>query len=682
MSERDAVPLLEEGHALGDDEHVFMLEDDAQYVMPQRPTRYLYAPMSYEQAMTPQRPKWHPLYWYAFVKEHWHIVDSLRPPDRFYSAMERVGTTLRVLWPQNRMHQTILIVISLWIMLSYTSWAVSESLPKRKVNMTATLDYATQLSEKLESTVLEPRPGDGHEAEKPEWRRLRCFSTRRPLRFSDAIACQEHWNFTMPAFPHVDSLTSTDHSYIHVNPVIHESQGWYPSKRYKVPLNDFSTRPSARAPANIYVVSRDVSESDALRDKILVDVIATHDKNAWPLLTHAYVAKMSHSLFSEGLAIVTHQRPHAVYSDPHHDPLRFDIVVSLPSHQPIAGLAIDMREGNIDVLTETAFASAKRIRHLAYHRPKTLLEWMYESFKDMELTAAELKAALRIRDQEHFFGSLNMHTQYGNIYVNGRIRSTSEIIAKVMHGMIDCAAQLYANYVYMTAEKGQLSLMERASIYASKLLHLSTSNGSIVSEPSCSMYGSKTVVSTNNGSVTGSALWHANFSMAMSAPHGHIDAAVAVHKPALVDVPYDDFLRTAQGRRVEAQFTAHGNVSVKYVDQAPGVPLKSAVSSEVGQVSVVHHPNYEGKLRVQGVQVLLNSSQMPTGRHLAPLDDHRSESPAWLASHVLWDEQARGPAPQVDPSTPVHLEPGKSPLDYGAESAASSKEGTASIYVT
>ena len=682
MPERDAVPLLEEGHALGDDEHVSMLEEDAQYVMSPRPTRYLYAPMSYEQAMTPQRPMWHPLYWYAFAKEHWHIVDSLRPPEHFYSAISRVGTTLRVLWPQNRMHQTILIVIALWIMLSYTSWAVSESLPRRKVDISAKLDYATRLSEELESSILEPRPGDGHEAERPEWRRLRCFSTRRPLRFSDAIACQEHWNFTMPAFPHVDSLTSTDHAYLHINPVINEAQGWYPSKRQEASSDDFANRPSPRAPADIYVVSRDVSESDPLRDKILVDVIATHDKNAWPLLTHAYVAKMSHSLFSEGLAIVTHQRPHGLYSHPNHDPLRFDILVSIPSHQPIAGLSIDMREGNIDVLTETAFANAKRIRHLAYHRPKTLLEWMYQSFKDMELTAAELKAAFRIRDQEHFFGSLTLHTQYGHIYVNGHIRSTSEIIAKVMHGVIDSAAQLYANFIYMTTEKGRISLLERASAHASKLLHLSTSDGSIESKPGSIMYGTKAVVTANNGSVTGPALWHANFSLAMSAPHGHIDAAVAVQKPALVDVPYDDFLRTEQGRRVEAQFAAHGNVSIKYVEQTPGVPLKSTASSEVGHVNVVHDSNYEGKLRVQGAQVHLSSSQMPLGRHLAPVDDHRSESPAWLASHVVWDEQARGPAPKMDPSTPVHLEPGKSPLDYGAESHATSKEGTASIFVT
>ena len=67
MPERDAVPLLEEGHALGDDEHVSMLEEDAQYVMSPRPTRYLYAPMSYEQAMTPQRPMWHPLYWLSLI---------------------------------------------------------------------------------------------------------------------------------------------------------------------------------------------------------------------------------------------------------------------------------------------------------------------------------------------------------------------------------------------------------------------------------------------------------------------------------------------------------------------------------------------------------------------------------------------------------------------------------------
>ena len=78
MTQRDADPLLEEG---ADDDHVFMLDDDAQYVMPQ-PRRYLYAPISYEQAMRPQRSKWDFMYWYELAREYRHILDMFRPSDR------------------------------------------------------------------------------------------------------------------------------------------------------------------------------------------------------------------------------------------------------------------------------------------------------------------------------------------------------------------------------------------------------------------------------------------------------------------------------------------------------------------------------------------------------------------------------------------------------------------------
>lgn len=680
MPERDHAPLLEEGQ--GDDDHVYMLEDDAQYVMSERPTRYLYAPMSYEQAMAPQRSKWDPMYWYAIAKEHRHILDLLRPPEQLRIWIGRIGSGARMLWPQNRMHQTILIVFGLWILLSYVNWEVSEAVPKRHNEMTmGHHDYSAHLDEQLNDHPLKPRPGDGKEVERANWRHIRCYSMRRPLRYSDAFMCQQHWNFSMTAMPREDSLSSTDHSYIYVNPVLGDARDWYPQRRSANDL--FKTRPDARAPAHVYIVSRNVTDDDPRRNEILVDVIATHDKNAWPLLTHAYVAKMSHGMFSDGLMILTNQPPHATYYEPHHDPLRFDILVSLPARMPVSGLSIDMREGHVYFLTNSAFANAKRIVRLVRGWPRTLFDWMYQSYKNFDLTSEEKHSVHTLMHQDHFFGRLNMHTQYGSIFLHGTIRASSEIIAKATHGVIEVAAEMYASFIYFLVGHGDVALRKPSQLSAHKIAHMEVQHGLVKSEEAVDVHGSKTTVKTHDGAIGGMALWHANFSMSMSATNGAIDAHVAVEKPMLVDVPYDDFLRTEQGRRVETMFDAHsGDVHVQYMSHTPGVPLKSIATSDTGSVDVALAANYEGRLRVQGASVAMNPSGMPAGRHFGPVDAHQAESPAWINGTVVWDSSARPASPPLPPEMPVHLEPGKTPLDYGAESIAISNAGKASMFIT
>ena len=677
MTQRDADPLLEEG---ADDDHVFMLDDDAQYVMPQ-PRRYLYAPISYEQAMRPQRSKWDLMYWYELAREHRHILDMFRPSDRVKAAVSRVYAALCVLWPQNRMHQTILIVFSLWILLSYANWAVSEALPKsKKEDLMVYWDFGSRLQHDLENITLEPRPGHGTIAQRADWRFLRCYSTHRPLRFVDAVACQKHWNFTMVAFPANDSLQSTDHSYIYVNPVLKEALDWYPTKRADEDA-DFQARPSAKAPANVYIVSHATPEADPMQNHIFVDVIATYDKQAWPLFAHAFVAKMSHGLFSEGLEIVTDERPVADYSSPGHDPLRFDILVSVPAGHPISGLSIDMNEGDVHVLTQYAFEEAKRIRRLANGQQRSVFSWLYfQKDDDVVLSPAEFAQMQQLAAHEHFFGHLNMYTRYGGMYLAGYLCASSEIIARAVHGVVQSASNLLANDIYLWTEKGDVTLLPNATVYANSLLHMASHTGSIVSHNQTEVFGTKTTVKTHDGSIEGPALWHANFSLAMQSENGPIDAAVSVEKPQLMYVPYDDFLRTEQGRRVETQFHTHsGAVSVNYVAHTPGVPLKSSVSSDEGDVRVHLHSNFEGPWRVQGTHIAMSAPNMPAGRHFETLTSHQDEAPEWLTGRVLYDADARGPSPPTDEKTPVHLEPGKTPLDYGADSLVQSDGARASL---
>ena len=82
---------------------------------------------------------------------------------------------------------------------------------------------------------------------------------------------------------------------------------------------------------------------------------------------------------------------------------------------------------------------------------------------------------------------------------------------------------------------------------------------------------------------------------------------------------------------------------------------------------------------MQGTHIAMSAPNMPAGRHFETLTSHQDEAPEWLTGRVLYDADARGPSPPTDEKTPVQLEPGKTPLDYGADSLVQSNGARASL---
>ncbi|WFD17972.1 hypothetical protein MCAP1_000183 [Malassezia caprae] len=671
---RDVRPLLADDE---NDEDVFSLEEDAQYVLPQR--RYLYAPISYEQAMMPQRPMWHPLYWYGLVREHWHIVDALRPPERLRMALERVGTALKMVWPHNRMHQTILIVFGLLALLSYANWAVGRALPHDPEDPALYWDFEGKLKHDVEKVQLAQRPDDGVVVQNATWSALYCSSTGKPLRFIDAVHCKAHTNFSLVAFPGPSSMTSTDHTYLFVNPVLSEAQEWYP-REANLTQEQLARRPR-KAPANVYVVTRPTpSAGDPHRDRILVDITATYDRQAAALIQHAKVAKLSHGIVSEGVLLLTHELPdYGLFASDQHESLRFDIVVSIPEGQPVAGLVMDVREGNIHVFTDHAFRRAHHLLREARGQVNSH-GWPFlgspQRIRVPPPSDTELAEMARLARVDHFFGRLTIYAQHGAVSLGGRMHVNSEMIVKTLRSLIETAAHLVAQYVYLWSYEGSVVLRNSTSVAAQKVAHFSSHQGSIGAEPEVAVASSHTDVSTIDGQIVANGVWHANLSMSMATHDGPIHAAVAVHKPALEEVPYEDFLRLGHGRRVETQFQSRrGAVNVQYVAHDAGVPLASTAHSIDGPVQVAHPASFEGRVVVQGHPATWLPGASRPGRHV--VDEQRTT--LLRSASVVLDEQARGPAPPLPPAMPPHLEPGKNPIHYGAESRAESERQAASV---
>ena len=102
---------------------------------------------------------------------------------RVKASVSRDYASLCVLCPHNRMLQTILIVFSLWILLSYANWAVSEALPKsKKEDLMVYWDFGSRLQHDLENITLEPRPGHGTIAQRPTG--ASCGATRRIVHYA------------------------------------------------------------------------------------------------------------------------------------------------------------------------------------------------------------------------------------------------------------------------------------------------------------------------------------------------------------------------------------------------------------------------------------------------------------------------------------------------------------------
>lgn len=671
MTSRDVRPLLE---ADENDEGVYSLEEDARYVLPQR--RYLYAPISYEQAMAPARPFWHPAYWRALIREHWHIVDALRPPEYLRNACSRASGLARAVWPRHRLHQTILLVLGLWMLLSYANWAASRAIPRNPDDPSQYWSFGSKLQYDMGRSRLVPRPDDGHIIQNATWQPLYCKSTGKPLRFIDSVRCKAHTRFSVVAFPGPSSMSSTDHAYLFVNPVLVEAQEWYPR------LANLSEAQLARtprkAPANVYVVTRPATGPDS--DRLLIDITATYDRQAAPLLQRALVAKLSHGIVSEGVLVLTHEQPdYGLFYEDNHEPLRFDMVVSVPESQPVAGLVIDVHEGDVHLWTEHAFKRAHKLLHEVRKAAKAHA-WPLlgggSRARPAPPNATELAEMHRLAQSDHFFGRINVHTMHGMVYIGGRIRANSEIIVQTLRGAIEAAAHLVAQYVYVWSYDGAILLRNSTRIAAQKVVHLSSHRGSISTESKTDVTGSRLVASTVDGQILARGVWNANLSLQMDSQEGSVDAVVAVHKPVLTEVTYDDFVRLAHGRRVEAHVSSeHSDVRVQYVTHEAGVPLASVVRSRDGRVQVTHPSGFEGRVLVQGHPAAWEPGVPQAGRHM----ESEPCTTTQCVAQVRWDDNARGPPPPLPPSMPPHLEPGKSPIDYGAESRAESERQSASV---
>ncbi|KAL4399991.1 hypothetical protein ACI68E_002904 [Malassezia pachydermatis] len=684
--DHDAEPLLEEGRLHED--QVYTLDEDAAYVLPQQ-RRYLYAPISYEQAMRPHRPMWHPLYWYDLARENSHVFDMFRPSDRVKWVWDRTTSVLTVLWPHSRIHQTILIILGLWVLLSYANWSVSQVLPRSPLDGYDYWSFHDKLRHDLANVHLAPRPGDGLVDQNATWSFLFCYSTGEPLRYIDAIRCKNRANFTLEPFPQDNSLSSTDHSYLFVNPVIAEAQEWYPRTVAKPVITDEMLERSApMPPAYVYMVKHAVPDpSDEIASKIHVYITATYDKEAVPMLQRAMVAKLSHGLTSSGVEILTARNPeYGSFVAENHNPLEFDIVVSFPETQPVSGFVTDIREGFVEAFTEKAYERARELHHeasLEFGKGSWSLFGGPMKLKPKEATPEEQAEMRRLRDIEQFFGRFTSYVQYGTIHLGGVVRAHSEIIAKTLHGSIASSAKLMAQYVYMWTHKGPVTLHQRSFTSGHLQTHLSSNRDSIEAYEDAHIFGSKTSVKSVHGNIKGPALYHANFSLEMTTDYGMVEARVSVEKPMLVDVSYDDFLHAEEGRRVEATLQARdGHVYLDVVSQQAGVPFRAEVHSDKDEVEVHLPAEYEGILHVQGTEVQLPPPPTAQGRHWEPMDVKTTAPLAAAQARVYYDETARGPAPPTPPSTPVHLEPGKTPIDYGASVTAYSAEQQAKILIT
>lgn len=673
--EQDAEPLLDERH----ETHVQFLDEDAEYVRPAG-RRYLYAPISYEQAMAQQYPFWHPYAWLAFAREHQHLLDVLAPSERMRQLAQRVGRALKLLWPRHRLHQTVVLVLLLWIVISYTNWAVSEVLPGPQWDGGQFWSFQEKLRSDLMRGALAPRPGDGTIVANATWSHMYCFSTGEPLRFLDAVQCKAHTNFTLSGARGPYAMTSTDHLFVHVNPVLAQAQEWYPHTLPQLG-DDVLQRTVARAPARVYVVKHRAEVST----DVLVNVVATYDKEAAPLLERGVVAKLHHGRSSEGIEILTAPRPpYGHFYDEEHDPVRFEIVVSVPAAQDMSGLTLDVREGAVEVFTASAFMNAFQLME-DVRTSRTPVSWsLFGGPAPAEApapSAAALAEMAALRGTEQFFASLMLHVQYGTIALGGAVRTSGAIVAKTLTGAVVASGRQASRHIYLWSYAGDVQLEPHTALFGRLVMHVESQHGEVVAYPDTEIHGSRSVARGATG-ITGGAMWHANFTMTLESQHGDVDARVAVAKPALEDVPYDDYLRTEHGRRVEARFASQqGAVNVTVVEHVAGVPLRVSATSAEGSVHLRLAPGFEGALRAQGQAPALVLGDLPRGRHVSAQAQDLAASPPWAAAQVVWDADARGPMPSVAPPMPPHLEPGKTPADYGAQALVDAPHGTAELVV-
>lgn len=665
----DEEPLLE---AHGRDGVYAMDVDDGEAPPPRR---YLYAPISYDQAMRPQRPWWHPLEWYNTVREHAHVFDVLRPSEGVKSGWQRTQRILMAAWPQNRMHQTIVIVFGLWLLVSYASFTVEETLPIEAMDDRLFNGYYEIVHEELKGVYMHPDPQAGHVAMNTSWGGPQCYSRGKPLRMYDAVECRNTVSFTLEALPADNSMISSDTSFLYIDrgrTALHTNPG--------VPdlLPEGDSLPHENAvPANVYIVTHDLPPNTS-EDKALihVNVTASYYSPARLLLERSLVVKMQRGHGSQGVQIIT--PPMSKHAHPHEVPLEFDVVVSVPK-STIAGLEIEAPNANVHVFTDYAIKCAMGKGHALDRIPSLIDQLLGKKPEKTEPNGPVKKESL-----EHHFGHVAIKTEVGSIEVADTIHANGMVQLATADGKIDVEGRLNASTVKLTTDAGLLTLTSGAQVQGDTDTLLSSKTGVISLEHNTHVSGAKTIGRTGGtGSIVGSGTWHANFSLDLATEAGLLNASVAVHRPVLEFVPYNDFRATANGRRVTGTYTSvNGTVYVAYVEHQSGVALDSRATSQRGSVSVLHAPTYEGPVTAQGAQAAIEHGAFTQGHHFDTKGETSAGGRQVRNATVYWDAARRPPVAPSLPNYPPPLEADQSVLSFQPQSLATSLEKKAYVYLS
>ncbi|WFC93608.1 hypothetical protein MBRA1_000229 [Malassezia brasiliensis] len=662
MAEYDEEPLLGTP-ARADGVHTLHVEEAPP------PRRYLYAPISYEQATAPRRPWWHPLRWHAAWQEHAHVFDVLRPSAKVRTALSRVRWFLRAAWPHNRMHQTILIVFALWIVVSYVSFSVDELLPAGPVDDRIYSGYAQILMDELADVHPAPAPGDGVVTQNATWAHEYCYSRGKPLRLFDAVGCKTATSFTIDAVPNKNSMISTDTSFLYIDRLRRVPDADAASKdRRDGPL------PARPAPAQVYVRAQDPHGPLAGQHKIEVNITATFFRPARVLFDHTLVAKVERGHGTQGIEI----RSPSVSEHAHleSEPLQFDVTISVPP-ETVAGLEIDAPNADVQLFTELAQASTNDPAHLSDDVRGVFALLL----GDARPSSDKAPAPPVPLPAEHLFGHLDVQTDVGEIVAASNVRTRSLLRLATRRGDLTVRGTLTSPKLQLDTDSGRIAYVRPGTSYASSSSELTTQTGDIVLDEGTHVSGVHSRASSASGAIAGSGTWHANLSLALTTGPGILNASVAVHHPLLQNVEYSDYLASDHGRRVENTFVSHnGSVSVWYVAHQAGVPLRTSATS-AGNVTMRLAPTYEGPLSARGRRADITHAPFPAGRHWDAATRGREGGLDVVNATTYWDDAARPPlAPPTD-AQPL-LEAGKSVLSYGPQATLTSHDASAQLIVT
>ncbi|WFC98586.1 hypothetical protein MYAM1_001316 [Malassezia yamatoensis] len=667
MSEYDEEPLLD---AYGG-ERMQTLDLEQEVGRSQGQRRYLYAPISYEQAIAPRRAWYSPMRWYAVLNEYSHVLDSIQLSDKVWTIFDRARIAFYVLWPKNRMHQTILIVFVLWIMVSYVSFSVDELLPDGPVDDRVYTGYSQLLYGELEDVKLRPEPGEGAVTQNATWEHEYCFSRGKPLRLFDAVGCKAFASFSLDAMPFDNSMISTDSSFITID------KGRPVPKEDSAPLVSRQTEATQAAwpvPATIYLRTMEPTSQLAGKHKIEVNVTATFFRPARILFQRSLVAKVQRGHGTQGVQIITPQVSRHAHLESH--PLQYEVTVSVPP-ELVAGFEIDAPNADVQLFTELAQSFTTQEVDVSDQLPEILAQLLGDK---KHSDAKKLAPNPKHRVVNHAFGHFRVVSDSGNIVTGGAIESNSRLSLSSRTGEIAVAGNLTSRELELQTTSGRIAVLDKSSCYSSKRSSIKTESGLILLDDNTRLSSVKNVVKTESGFIGGNGVWHTNLTLSLESNQGPINASVAVHRPYLANVEYDDFLHSQQGRLVSNTFESkNASVSVKYVEQEPGVPLRISAST-TQDIKMFLAPTYEGALSVLGRQAELRQGVLSSGRHLDNLVKKKQGTKQSVNATTYWETQARPKLlPSVD-SIPL-IEPGKSVLSYSPGCFVESFSGLAQVYL-